>query len=132
MKALYSATETGRRRRSKRLVDLEGLYQVELQMKRPRSHEIDDRANAIFRMLKPVELAVVGLHPDYAKDYLVEISDSKEMSGDEAIVQLKGQEALVALTGGTAFSFMLEQKHALYYADKEKLPVFLVLVDVNK
>jgi hypothetical protein len=101
-------------------------------MDRPRSHEIDDQAIAIFRSIKPVELVISDLHPDYAKDYFVEIADGNKMTGEQAIVQLKGQQALRALKGSNSFSFMLKQKHAVYFADKEKLPVFLVLIDVNK
>jgi Domain of unknown function (DUF4365) len=82
--------------------------------------------------LEPVELVVNDLQPDYGKDYLVEICRNQKMTGEQAHIQLKGKDSLIPSRCGKYFSFSLERRHAVYYADKVKLPVFLVNVNTSK
>lgn len=102
-------------------------------VKRPKAHQIDDRAQAILRELLPHSWVSNDQRNDYAKDFLVEVGDDDdEMSGDAFYVQLKGQENPTFVSDGHFLSFSLETKHAKYYLDNVKdLPVFLVVVDVT-
>lgn len=102
-------------------------------MKRPKAHQIDDRAQPILRELLPISWVLNAQSKDYAKDFLVEVgSDDYEMTGDAFYIQLKGQEQPTFVMDGQFLSFSLETKHAKYYLDNVKdLPVFLVVVDVT-
>lgn len=103
-------------------------------MQRHRTHQIDELAQQYFRATLPVTWSYNEQTRDYGKDYLVEPGDEDgEQTGLNFFVQLKGQEA-VEFTGDEGqVKFALETKHAAYYVDKIKdLPVFLVVVDVNK
>jgi hypothetical protein len=102
-------------------------------MKSPRAHEIDRQAKGIFLSVLPKELVSNETqNPDYGKDYLLEISESQEMSGEQSFVQLKGTGSLVISRCGKFISFRLERKDAAYFVDKLKLPLFLVVVDVKR
>lgn len=103
-------------------------------MNKHRTHQIDDLARRVFAdALSPTWTHNEHNH-DYGKDYLVEIGDDDgEQTGLNFFVQLKGQEEVEFTTDGSRVKFALETMHAAYYADKVKdLPVFLVVVDVNK
>ena len=45
---------------------------------------------------------------------------------------MKGEESVQPINDGRCVSFPLKKKHAIYYADKLKQPIFLVLVDVSR
>jgi hypothetical protein len=100
-------------------------------MKRPRSHEIDELAMRVFQCALPPSWVVNKQALDYAKDYLVEIVEAENLTGITFLVQLKGQESLSLSKDQGHATFWLKRKYAVYYADKVRLPVFLVLVDVN-
>src|SRR5216684_8467377 len=99
-------------------------------MKRPRTHEIDEEAMRILKSSLPVAWIVSEQHPDYAKDFLVEIVEDQELTGVNFFIQLKGEESAKPVDEGRFVSFPLKKKHAIYYADKLRQPLFLVVVDV--
>ena len=99
-------------------------------MHRPIQHVIDTKASCILRSVLPPEWTVTEIHPDYGKDYLVEIAESELMTGKLFIVQLKGTERLKIRKNGKV-SFPLATKHLAYYNRCLPLPVFLVIVDAN-
>jgi hypothetical protein len=86
----------------------------------------------IFQNALPASWVVNKQPSDYAKDYFVEIVEGEQLTGKTFVVQLKGEEALKTSRAGAHVSFYLKKKYAVYYADKVRLPVFLVIVDVNK
>lgn len=101
-------------------------------MKRPRSHEIDELAMRSFQCALPPSWVVNKQPLDYAKDYVVEIVETGNLTGTTFLVQLKGQESLSVSKDRKHATFWLKRKYAVYYADKVRQPVFLVLVDVNQ
>jgi hypothetical protein len=103
-------------------------------MKRHRTHQIDELAQQYFRATIPVTWSYNEQVHDYGKDYLVEPGEEDgEQTGLNFFVQLKGQEAVEFTRDGKQVKFQLETMHAAYYVDKVKdLPVFLVVVDVNR
>jgi len=103
-------------------------------MKRHRTHQIDELAKRFFQAATPVTWCYNEHKTDYGKDYLVEPGDDdEELTGLNFFVQLKGQEKVKLTADGSRVKFVLETMHAAYYLDKIKdLPVFLVVVDVNK
>lgn len=101
-------------------------------MKRPKAHQIDERAMRIFRDSLPPPWVPAEQKPDYAKDYLVEIATGDDLTGVMFFVQLKGEEQPTLAKDGSSVTFYLKTKHAVYYLDKLAVPVFLVVVDVTK
>ncbi len=101
-------------------------------MKRSKSHQIDEKAMQVFRKSLPLSWVLKPQHPDYAKDYLVEIAEGDDLTGVTFIVQLKGEESPKYRNDATEITFYLKKKYAIYYADKVKEPVFLVVVDASR
>ncbi len=103
-------------------------------MKRHRSHQIDQLAQQILHDALPSTWVINEQFKDYAKDYLVEIGeDNGTLTGSSFYIQLKGQEHADFSADGLLVSFSLLSKYAKYYLDQiTDLPVFLVVVDVNK
>jgi hypothetical protein len=101
-------------------------------MKRPRSHETDELAMRVFQCALPPSWVVNKQPLDYAKDYVVEIVETGNLTGITFLVQLKGQESLSLSKDRGQATFWLKRKYAVYYADKVRQPVFLVLVDGNQ
>jgi hypothetical protein len=103
-------------------------------MQRPRSHQIDEKAQRIFRSALPETWVLNEPQRDYAKDYLVEIGESDgRLTGSSFYVQLKGKERVTFSPDKRSALFPLNTKHAAYYLDRIKdLPVFLVLIDVTR
>jgi Domain of unknown function (DUF4365) len=100
-------------------------------MKRPRSHVIDLEAMCVLKSTLP-SWVPNELHPDYGKDFLFEVAEDQELTGFTFFVQLKGQQAVRLINGGASATFPLKKKDAIYYADKVRQPIFLVLVDVSR
>jgi hypothetical protein len=98
-------------------------------MKRPKQHQIDELAQRVFRDALPAEWVAREQRPDYGIDYLVEIGKSEKLTGLAFAVQLKGKKTL-AHDGESILYQSLETRHLAYYLDKQRAPVFLVLVDV--
>jgi hypothetical protein len=103
-------------------------------MNKHRTHQIDDLAQRVFHNALPPTWVSNEHTNDYGKDFHVEIGDrSGDLTGNSFYVQLKGQERVVSTSDGHSVKYSLETKYAIYYLDKIKdLPVFLVLVDVEK
>jgi hypothetical protein len=103
-------------------------------MQKPTSHQIDEKAQIVLKDTLPPAWVINDQRKDYAKDFLVEISDVNEnLTGESFIVQLKGQLKSRIISKGSLVTFSLKSKYATYYLDKVKdLPVFLVIVDINK
>ena len=103
-------------------------------MKRGRTHQIDELAQRYLRDTIPATWIYNEHKHDYGKDYLVEPGDPDgELTGLNFFVQLKGQEQVELTADRRLVKFSLQTMHAAYYVDKIKeLPVFLVVVDVNK
>lgn len=101
-------------------------------MKRPKTHQIDEQAMRVFRDALPTPWVPTPQTPDYGKDYLVEIATGDDLSGLIFFVQLKGEEKVKLSKDGKHVTFYLKTKHAKYYLDKVTVPVFLVVVDVTK
>lgn len=100
---------------------------------RPRQHEIDESAMAIFRKTLPPAWVDIKHQKDYAIDYTVKIFEApqdepKKASGIEFNVQLKGTTRLRRHKDW--ISFPIETRDLIYYLDKKRRPVFLVVVDV--
>jgi len=101
-------------------------------MKRPRSHEIDEQAQRCFQRALPLGWIVRTHDPDYGSDFEVEIVENEEVTGLTFLVQLKGTASLRSIRHDTAVSFALETKHLVYYVDRVRRPVLLVVVDVEE
>jgi uncharacterized protein DUF4365 len=99
-------------------------------MNRPIQHQIDDKAESIFRSLIPTSWVKRAQHPDYGLDFNVEIDANSALTGLTFFVQLKGTRGL--RYRGSNISFPIKTKHLKYYVDKCRQPVFLVLVDTSR
>jgi hypothetical protein len=86
----------------------------------------------VFQCALPPSWVVNKQPLDYAKDYVVEIVETGNLTGITFLVQLKGQESLSLNKDRGQARFWLKRKYAVYYADKVRQPVFLVLVDVSQ
>jgi len=101
-------------------------------MKRPDSKIIDRTAQNLFHQMIGADWVINNLQDDdYAKDFLVEIVKSEQLSGRNFYAQLKGTRTLPIKGNGKYVSFQLERHHAVYYADKFQYPVFLIVIDVD-
>lgn len=103
-------------------------------MERPQTHQVDELAQRVFRNGIPAAWVLNEQFNDYGKDYLVEVgNEDGKLTGNSFFVQLKGHEETRISADGKSVSHSLSTKHAVYYLDNVKdLPVFLVVVDVNK
>jgi hypothetical protein len=98
---------------------------------RPEQHEIDTLAERRFQALLPAAWVVNRLHPDYAKDFLVEIVNQGDVTGCVFVVQLKGKRKLKPRVGDGAITVPFDRDHLRYYTQQLPLPVFVVAVDVT-
>jgi hypothetical protein len=102
-------------------------------MKRDLNAEIDERAMRVFRHhIPPAWVINETQRPDYGKDYLIELVESQELTGVNFFVQLKGTRRLPVRGGGSYVSHTLERKDAIYFTDRVRQPLFLVVVDVTR
>lgn len=101
-------------------------------MKRPKQHRIDTEAQAVFTAAMPSAWVVDPYPNDYGKDYLVELVDaSDDLTGESFIVQLKGKGKLTQRALADSFNHRLELKHVRYYMERCRLPVCLVVADLQ-
>jgi hypothetical protein len=101
-------------------------------MERPEQHQIDEQAQQIFLASRPIEWVVNPLPKDYAKDYIVEVVEKERLTGKTFIVQLKGTSNIRVHKRKKNIAFTMEVKHLIYYAEKVRDPVFLVVCDVKE
>src|SRR2546426_4103007 len=99
-------------------------------MKRPEQHEIDSKADAIFRKVF-AEWGVNKSERDYGWDYVVEVFRDGNSTGVLFNVQLKGSRRTDYSADHSFISQTLEMDSADYLARQLKLPTFLVHVDVE-
>ena len=97
--------------------------------KRPKTHQIAEKAEGIFKRTLPESWIPRGQSPDYGIDYVVEIVEGESLTGLKFAVQLKGKKNLRKVGSNVCFSMGTE--HLAYYVDKERQPIFLVLIDVS-
>lgn len=95
----------------------------------PRSHEIQEAAQRVFRDALPLAWKVREQIPDIYIDYYVLVVEGGEPTGREFAVQLKGTEHL--RSDATHVKYSLKTEHLAYFLDKALLPVFLVVVDIS-
>lgn len=110
-------------------------------MERHRTHQIDDEAERILKSKLGTCYVLRKQTPDYGIDFRVDIFEpteatdpadpfsNKRATGRCFAIQLKGTEQL--RRSGDVISFRVERKHLEYYADCERQPVFLIVVDVR-
>lgn len=98
-------------------------------MTRPRSHAIDTEGQRIFTSLLPSDWVAREDKPDYGIDYVVEVFANEQLTGLRFAVQLKSTTALK--TRGRVAKVRLSVKNLADYVDKQRLPVFLVVVDTQ-
>lgn len=103
---------------------------------RPVQHEIDKRARGILDEAL-ASWASTNLHAeDYGIDYSAEVfsrSNSREMKtalGLDFQIQLKGTRSPRIVDNSFAFSF--ETKLLLHFLTNKRIPVFLVVIDVER
>jgi hypothetical protein len=99
-------------------------------MKRPRAHQIDARGDVLLRSVLPSSWQISVLSPDYGKDYLVEVAQDDALTGEAVVIQLKSTMTPRYGDGGRTISHSVKKDHLQYYFT-HKLPVFLVIADVN-
>jgi hypothetical protein len=97
--------------------------------KRPKTHQTAEKAEGIFKRTLPESWIPRGQSPDYGIDYVVEIVEGESLTGLKFAVQLKGKKNL--RKAGSNVCFSMETEHLAYYVDKERQPIFLVLIDVS-
>ena len=98
-------------------------------MKRTRSHEIDSEGKAIFLSMLPTQWVAREESPDYGIDFVVEVFANGLSTGLRFAVQLKSTTSLTATV--EAVHVRLPTDNLADYVDKERLPVFLVAVDIQ-
>lgn len=100
-------------------------------MKRHENHQIDSRAQKIFKYKCPDYWSVQEPDEDYGIDYFIQVFDKKtnEATKISFFVQLKGTTNYTQ--NETKVKFQIETKYLNYYYTKIDKPVFLIVVDVN-
>lgn len=98
-------------------------------MKRPRSHEIDREGKSIFTSLLPPHWEPREETPDYGIDYVVEVFAKGRSTGLRFGVQLKSTTSLKTTVEAVHVPF--RTNNLADYVDKQRLPVFLVVVDIH-
>lgn len=103
-------------------------------MKRSKSHQINDKARALFSSQIPSPWVVNEyLQADYGKDYQVEIFDDDGTPTEYLFqIQLKGKREPHLLSGGNAYSFSMKTNHLKYYLKAVTTPIFLVIADLKR
>ena len=95
-------------------------------MKRPKSHEIDAKAQGILRSRLPSNWVIREQHPDYGIDYEIEVFQEEQPAGIWFRIQLKGKEKAQETEDSIFISF--ETGKIDYYLSKVPFPVFLFVV----
>lgn len=91
---------------------------------------IDQKAQKIFERNIPDSWLIRDQHPDIFVDYFIEIAEESQIpSGLLWGVQLKGTEHPKYSKNKVKLQF--ETKSLIYYFDKLRSPLFIVLVDIN-
>lgn len=97
---------------------------------RPSEHVIDDEGQNVLIGFLSSTCVVNSIHKDYGKDYLVEISRSEKLTGESFYVQLKSTNSPRFVRQKSEISVPLDREHLIYYYEKCREPVFLVVADI--
>lgn len=100
-------------------------------LQRPASHVTDEQARRYFTNHTPPDWVSNPLNGDYGKDYHIELTRDGGRVDRAFYAQLKGTRHCKYTDGGMTVSFPLERKYLAHYAAEAKLPVFLVVVDLE-
>src|ERR1035437_10411138 len=95
-----------------------------------RQREIQNEAEKKFESMIPNNWIIRKRNPDIFIDYSIEIGEHGEPTGNIFYVQLKGIGNL-KLTH-KEIKYQLKSKHLIYFRDKLRFPVFLIVIDNNK
>lgn len=93
------------------------------------TREIDQSAQNILKISLPQGWLFRKQDPDIYIDYVVEFADGSGPLGNIFGVQLKG--TISPKYSGKFIKYSLKTKHIIYYLDKVKYPVFLIVIDVR-
>jgi hypothetical protein len=99
-------------------------------LKRPKSHQIDTKAQRILDSKLPSNWVKREKTPDYGVDYEIEVFDDEEPTGIWFTIQLKGTERLKEDVNYV--SFPLKTDTIKYYFSKVPLPIFLFITSVKE
>ncbi len=100
-------------------------------MKRPRSHQIDDQAELVFRSTLPSEWVVRKQHSDYGVDLEIEVFQDGSSTGTLIKVQVKGTAAPQFSADHSYAAYQLSTASAGYLCEELRSPSILVVVDVS-
>jgi hypothetical protein len=98
-------------------------------MQQPEQHRIEASAERLFNAALPLNWVPRKQTPDYGIDFEVEVFEDNQQTGLRFYVQLKGTKS--PHYEAECVSFRLSTKHLAHYVDKERMPVFLVVMDVE-
>ena len=101
-------------------------------MKRPRAHEIDDRACRLVPLALPDGWVYREMQRDYGVDGEVEVFRDGLSTGVLFKVQVKGLTHPSFMADGRTISFQLDTASAAYLCKELTVPAFLILVDTDK
>src|ERR1035437_1337399 len=102
-------------------------------MQRPEEHQIDSRGKALLRQVfAELGWAVNEIAEDYGRDFEIEVFQNSFSTGIVVDVQLKSS-ALPAYSAAEGFvSQSLDRRNAAYLAKELRLPVLLIVADVEQ
>lgn len=96
-------------------------------MKRPEQHIIESKSSKIFQSIVPDEWVCREIKPDYGIDFLIEIFDNNNSTGNFFFVQLKGSAREIK---DNTFIKQFSVDNLKYYQSLS-LPVLIVCVSIN-
>jgi hypothetical protein len=101
-------------------------------VKRPRAHEIDDRACRLAPLALPPGWVYREMQRDYGVDGEVEVFRDGLSTGVLFKVQIKGLTCPSFMADERTISFQLNTASAAYLSKELSVPAFLILVDTAK
>ena len=99
---------------------------------RPKQHEIDQRACALFDISLPDSWLPRPIQSDYGIDKEVEIFEAGKSTGLIFKVQIKGTEEPTFISDNSILSYSMSLRDIEYLCDELKIPVILIVVDTTK
>jgi hypothetical protein len=100
-------------------------------VKRPKAHEINDRAQLLFEGVLPASWVKRPQSDDYGTDYEVEVFQNGRSTGITFKAQLKGTEHPDYAAGGTLIKHQLESNRASYLCAELKVPTAFAIADLK-
>lgn len=96
-------------------------------MKRVRNHIIEDESEHLLKGIVPSEWVLRKLSPDYGIDYIVEVFEDYQATGQHFFIQLKGTDRSEK---NQCISYQLDRKYYEYYS-KLSMPILFVYCSVT-